>query len=95
MSFAVFLTANAQTDIQQAIDWEDSRADDLGRRFFKQLEKRLAAIAAIPTIGSTRYDDVRCVKMEFFQYLIHYVIDTDKGQVLILRVLHTSRKPIW
>lgn len=94
MPYAVILTANAEVDIQQAINWEEERSAGLGKRFFDVLE-RLKDVAAIPSMGSFRYDNVRCAKVKTFQYLVHYMVNDEPQQVIILRVLHTSRKPTW
>ena len=93
MTHKIILTANARRDIQQAIDWEDERADGLGRRVFEDIGSRLRDIALFPAFGTVRYDQVRCAATKTFPYLIHYLIDAERPRVFILRVLHTSRKP--
>ncbi|WP_408733661.1 type II toxin-antitoxin system RelE/ParE family toxin [Mucilaginibacter sp.] len=64
-------------------------------RFLNDLDQRLHAIAATPYLGSIRYENVRCLPTKIFQYLIHYYVDDSSQQIIVLRVLHTSRKPIW
>lgn len=95
MTYSLTITPNAFLDIQDAIDWENSRDINLGSRFFQSLESRFADILLMPRIGSIRYDNVRCTATKRFQYLIHYTVDDLKGQIIIVRVLHISRKPIW
>ncbi|MBL7718142.1 MAG: type II toxin-antitoxin system RelE/ParE family toxin [Flavipsychrobacter sp.] len=92
-SYTVVTTANADLDIQQAIDWEDERSEGLGRHFFDKLENRLKDISSLPAMGTIRYDNVRCVKVKTFQYLVHYIVDDKHQKLIVLRVLHTSRKP--
>jgi plasmid stabilization system protein ParE len=94
MPFAIVTTSNARIDIQQAIDWENERATGLGGRFLKYLSAKFDALAGTPFMGSVHYDDVRCTTTDVFQYLIHYIVIPDRKEVIILRVLHTSRKPI-
>jgi plasmid stabilization system protein ParE len=95
MLYTIITTTNARRDIQDAIDWENMRQPGLAKRFLIDLEQKLLAIAAVPHIGSIRYENVHCVVTNTFQYLIHYTIDEDRQQIFILRVLHTSRKPVW
>jgi len=65
------------------------------KRFLNDLEQKLLTIAGTPYIGTVRYENVRCVATTVFQYLIHYTVDDKHQQILILRVLHTSREPVW
>ncbi len=95
MPYSVITTTNARRDIQQAIDWEDERSSGLGKRFLDDLNQRLNDIAAVPKLGSVRYQNIRCTHTETFPYLIHYFVDDDKQTVYILRVLNSKRKPIW
>ncbi len=95
MSFVLVTTANARRDIQEAIDWENRRQLGLGKRFLIDLDEKLSALVTTPYLGSVRYLDVRCLPTYIFQYLIHYTVDEVNQRIVILRVLHTSRKPAW
>ncbi len=95
MPFTIITTTNARRDIQQAIDWENSRSPNLGERFLEYLQLKINDLSITPLIGSVRYDNVRCTATDVFQYLIHYIVDPGLQQVIILRVLHMKRKPIW
>jgi plasmid stabilization system protein ParE len=95
MLYTIITTTNARRDIQEAMDWENMRKQGLAKRFLSDLEQKLQAIALTPYLGSVRYENVRCVPTKIFQYLIHYYVDDLTHQIFILRVLHTSRKPIW
>ena len=95
MLYAIITTTNARLDIQDAIDWENKRNAGLGKRFLEELEQKLFIIAKTPYIGSIRYETVRCVVTTVFSYLIHYTVDDTAKQINILRILHTSREPIW
>ena len=95
MPYKIVTTTNARRDIHDAIDWENMRKPGLAKRFLEDLEQKLNAIAATPYLGSVRYENVRCLPTRIFQYLIHYYVDDVNQQIFVLRVLHTSRKPIW
>ncbi|TAM93858.1 MAG: type II toxin-antitoxin system RelE/ParE family toxin [Chitinophagaceae bacterium] len=95
MPFSVVITTAAYSDIHSAIEWENSRSSGLGQRFLVSLHDRFLDISITPKIGSVRYDNVRCTATKIFKYLIHYVVDDNLKQVIILRVLHINRKPIW
>ena len=95
MRYQVITTGNARKDIQDAIDWENNRDNKLGKHFLAEIEQKLTAVSRTPRLAAVRYDNVRCLVTTKFSYLIHYTIDDNLQQVIILRVLHTSRKPIW
>ena len=69
MPFAVVTTTNARRDIQQAIDWENSRSRNLGERFLEYLHLKFTALSITPFIGSTRYENVRCTTPMFSNIL--------------------------
>lgn len=95
MSYSIITTANARLDVQEAISWENRRSEGLAVRFLENLEKKLLIVARSPYIYAIRYENVRCALTDVFPYLIHFTIDDSHQQVIILRILHTSRKPIW
>lgn len=95
MAYSIATTASARKDIQDAIDWENTRSPDLGLRFFNQLQNKLNSIATTPFMGGVRYENVRCTNIDVFDYLIHYIVDEVAQKVIIIRVLHTRRMPIW
>ncbi len=94
MLFRIVTTPNALIDIQEAINWENHRHPGLGKRFFVYLEQRLSLLAFTPFTGSIRYDNVRCTTTKVFKYIIHYIVNESESKIIILRVLHASRKPM-
>ena len=95
MPYNIITTTNARRDVQDAIDWENKRKPGLSNYFLQDLEQKLLAIADTPYMCNVRYENVRCAVTNIFPYLIHYTVDDSRQQIYILRVLHTSRKPIW
>jgi plasmid stabilization system protein ParE len=94
MPFTIFTTNNARRDIQQAIDWENMRKPGLASYFLDDLNKKLESLAVTPGTGSIRYDNVHISHTKIFSYNIHYTVDDALQQITILRVLHSSRKPV-
>lgn len=87
----IILTENAKADIQEAIDWENSRADELGAYFFRCLKEKMADLKITPGMGSIRYQEVRCTVVKKFPYILHYHLPNHTNEIIILRVLHSSR----
>ncbi len=94
MPFTIITTANARRDIENAIEWENERKPGLGRGFLKDLDKKLTAVSITPGTGSIRYDNVRCTVTKVFSYIIHYIVVDALKQIIVLRVLHSSRRPL-
>ena len=95
MPYTLVTTTNSRRDIQEAIDWENHRKTGLAIRFLEELDQKLSVISHTPHIGAVRYENVRCLPTKVFHYLIHYIVDDDLQQIVVLRILHTSRKPVW
>ena len=95
MKYLIVTTANARRDVQDAIDWENMRKPGLATRFLADLDGKLMVVSNSPYLFTIRYDNVRCALTDIFPYLIHYLIDEPGQRVIILRILHTSRKPVW
>lgn len=92
--YKIILTENARLDIQEAIDWENSRATGLGAYFFRCLQEKIDDLKITPGMGSIRYHEVRCTVVKKFPYIIHYHVPLIGNEVIILRILHASRKPL-
>lgn len=95
MPFKSVITNNAKADIQQAIDWYNNQQEELGKRFINSVDEKINKLCITPGIGSIRYDKVRWTITQVFPYIIHYIIDMQAEQIIILRVLHAFRKPIY
>ena len=95
MPFSVFFTPEAQLDLKEAYDWYESKSTGLGDRFINTTDEKLSSLTKTYAIGSIRYDDIRCTIIPGFPYLIHYGININENVIIIYRIFHTSRKPLW
>jgi plasmid stabilization system protein ParE len=90
MSFAVLLEPRALADIQQAIDYYDSRQAGLGKKFESTIDKHFLVISRNPFF-QIRYSGIRCLPVKKFPFLIHFVVDEKRKEVFIISVFHTSK----
>ena len=79
-------------DIQEGISWYNSRQEGLGERFLDAVEQEYKILSLNPHF-QVRYDDVRCLPMKAYPYMIHYIIDEDLHQVVVLGVINTFKNP--
>lgn len=95
MSFVLLIGKKAAIDIQSAIDYYERQQEWLGRKFEAMLHDILMNLQMNPHYA-IRYDNVRCLPMQLYPYMIHFTLDESAIEIRIHAVLHTSRNPnIW
>jgi len=95
MEYKLFIEPESLNDIQEAVYWYNDRQKGLGKRFFSEVKKKFKTIIKNP-FYAVKYDDIRCVLIDKFPYLIHYKIEEDLKQIDVIAVFHTSRNPdLW
>lgn len=93
MALHLIIDPRAISDVQQAIDYYEEQQIGLGERFENALNKHLIELEKNPFFR-IRYDNVRCLPVRKFPYMVHFTIDEDKGVVIIRAVFHTSLDPL-
>ena len=95
MPYQILFSPAAKLDLEEALQHYEAISLTLGERFTNHLDDRLELLSITPGAGAIRYEDVRCTFIEKFPYLIHYTVDNVQEAVTVLRIFHTSRKPLW
>ena len=96
MRFRVEYNPEFFDDIAQAVDWYNERSEGLGDRFFKSVKEQTKRLSISALQYAVRYDDIRCVRIEKFPYLVHYRINEQDKIVKVEALFHTSRDHmIW
>ena len=93
MSYTLAFLPAAYQDLDDAVDWYNSRKETLGEQFYHKVIDKLDKLKSNPLLWSVRYNEVHCALVDTFPYLVHYIIEESKKRVLILGILHTSRDP--
>jgi len=92
MLWSVDITPEAKADIQKGIHWYNGKQKGLGKRFHKEVKNCIDRIGKNPFYG-IRYNQMRCVLVHKFPYLIHFMVEESEKKIIILGVLHTSLNP--
>lgn len=92
MTFDIVIDPRAILDIQKAIDYYDEQQTGLGKRFETIVNKHLIALEKNP-FYNVRYDDIHCLPIKKFPYMIHFTIDEERQIVSVIAVFHTSLNP--
>ena len=96
MMFAVEYNPDFFNDLVQAVDWYNDRQIGLGERFFLKVREQTSKLSTSALLYAVRYDDVRCMRIEKFPYLVHYRLNKQTLTVKVEALFHTSRDPkIW
>ena len=96
MKFKVEYNPEFFVDIAEAVDWYNKKQSGLGERFFKAIKQQTSELAVSALHFTVRYDDIRCLSVGKFPYLIHYHVNEQKRIVKVEAMFHESRDPkIW
>lgn len=94
--YKILIDPEALQDIQDATDWYNEQLAGLGSHFQKQVKTQISSLKKNAGVYSVRYEDVRCMLIKRFPFLVHYRVIEKQKIVEILAILHTSRNPmIW
>jgi plasmid stabilization system protein ParE len=83
----------AETDLEGAFDWYESRRAKLGHEFLDEFFRAVAAIAESPQCWSVHpmLPDIRRYRLTRFPFALAYRIESD--HCMIFAVEHLQRKP--
>jgi len=92
MIFNLVIEPRAILDIQDAIDYYDSKRVGLGEHFYEIVDEYLNILAKNPFF-EIRYKDYRALPIRKFPFIIFYFIDEKIKTVYIMSVFNTSLSP--
>lgn len=91
--FEIDLEPEALDDIQNAIDYYNLCKPGLGKRFYNTIDKHFRFLQKNYTSFAIRYDDIRCLKVEKFPYMIHYRVLSSQQTISIKAIFCTHENP--
>lgn len=94
-SYAIIFSPVTFDDVEKTVTYYEEKQEGLGKRFATHLQLTLNIIKSNPFFATVRYDDIRCVLIKKFPYLVHYHIDEEEQIVTILAVYSTYKEPLW
>jgi hypothetical protein len=96
MNFKLIYAAEVFNDLQQNIDWYNEKQTGLGVRFYKAVKEQISLIKKNPYSIAVRYEDVRCVKVKGFPYMVHFKVFPNINTIKVTAIFSTYRNPkIW
>ena len=87
---------DALTDIREIVDWYNKRVPNLGSRFQKAIKQQILKLKNNAYNYNLRYSDVRCMPINKFPFMVHFIINELNKTLIVFAVIHTSRSPeVW
>ena len=74
--YKLLINPQAYDDIQKAIDYYNDQQKGLGKRFHSKVKDAFEVIKKNPMF-QVRYDNIRCLPVKPFPYMVHYSVDGD------------------
>lgn len=92
MPYKLKIKPEAHQDIQDGIDWHNSRQPGLGKRFHSAVKQEFKMLRESP-LFQIRYEGVRCLPLKKFPYMVHFIVEEENKQIIVLGVINTHKKP--
>jgi len=89
LKYKVYLEPEAITDIQKSINFYNSKRPKQGIKFSKSVNQHLNTLKSNPFFR-VRYDNVKCLPIKKYPFLIHFTLDEKNKIVVVRSVFHTS-----
>jgi len=86
----VVLSPRAELDLIEGEAYYEFQSAGLGRRFIQEVNAALGALSSFYYLP-IQYSNVRIKQVKVFPFLIHYVINLDKGIIEVDTIMHARR----
>lgn len=95
-NYKVKIEPDALADIQDITNWYNEAGKGLGNRFQHAIINQINSLNKAPHIYAIRYNEIRCMVVNKFPYMVHFYINDAKNTVEVLAVISTDRNPeVW
>lgn len=82
-----------KADIISATDYYKKISPQLARQFLFRIREAKVYISRSPLGFQIKYNYVRTLLLKQFPYHIHYLIDDNQKQIVILAIIHAYKNP--
>lgn len=95
MAFKIVITHKAHIDTLEGIEWYFKQSAGVGKQFYQAIQKEYKTLRQNPYF-QIRYEDIRCLPLKKFPYMIHFAVEEKSNRVVIIGIICTHRDPkIW
>ena len=90
------IVPEALADIQEITDWYNQQQSNLGIKFQSNTITQINSLRQNPQIHAIRYNEIRCMVIKNFPYMVHFFVNEENSIVEVLAIISTGRNPrIW
>jgi len=83
MMFRVVYHPDVSYDLKEAYNWYEEKQAGLGNKFLITTKKQLNLLRTSALQYSIRYDDVRCMPLKKFPYMVHFRVNMQEKTVSV------------
>src|SRR5271163_1912337 len=93
MSYELVNRPVVKEDVFNAVDYYKNISLPLAKQFLLRIREAKTFIVRSPLGFQVKYKNVRTLLLKQFPYHIHYIINDDKKQIIIIGVIHAYKNP--
>ncbi len=93
MSYSFVNSSSVKSDIINAVDYYKKINPKLAKEFLFRIREAKSYISIVPLGFQVKYKEVRTLLLKQFPYHIHYIIDNENQQIIILAIIHAYKNP--
>ncbi|HWY34924.1 MAG TPA: hypothetical protein VNX68_09770 [Nitrosopumilaceae archaeon] len=94
MSYAFVARPAVSADIITATYYYKTISPELAKQFLFRIREAKTYIARSPLGFQIKYNNVRTLLLKQFPYHIHYIINDNHQQIIILAIIHAYQNPL-
>jgi len=92
VNYTIIADPKVKNDLKEARDFLNSRRKGFGKKFLSEYRITLKHLQKNPDF-QIRYNDIHCLPMKTFKYMIHFKINEESKTINIYAVLSTYLNP--
>lgn len=93
MSYTFVNRPAVRSDIINAICYYKSISPKLAKQFLFRIREAKIYIKRSPLAFEVKYNNVRTLLLKQFPFHIHYIINDNQKQIIIVAIVHAYRNP--
>ncbi len=93
MPYSLSYFEDALHDLKIAKSWYKQQQSGLDQRFSYSIKSTILLVQKSPFAFAIRYRNIRIAFPKKFPYGIHFYIDEEKQQIVIIAIIHNKRNP--
>ena len=92
MAFNLIIDYRADVDIDQAIEYHQSKSHNKALRLYNAMQECYAILKENPFFEN-RYAQIHCLPIPKFHYMLHFTINEKNKTVYIHGLINTNKNP--